>query len=443
MDGRSRKEGRSTLKSLNAWQRKRRLKALEGVRKRRNLAREAELSLRRKPTEPFQDAGGSEAVMEEGGSQQATGSSGDNGGGLGIEVARADRPGFVRAKESCKRHASQLSVMEWLIDVPEDLHTHWFVMPRPEGPRCLVTSQGGSTISRFKNGRFHRKFQSALPNGSKASMTGSSKGSKCVLDAVFHAPSRTFYVTDCMVWEDYSLVDCDFEFRRFWLSQRLPGGPAGPAINGDCFGFGSSSGSCSSGDDANAVAFHVAATPVEKATRETLARAYSDAFAYEKDGLILIHKEALYIQGQQTPLCLQWKDAHCSRYPIDTDAEGNVLEKQSVVLQLAADGRSVCTGDDDPIALGALPLAFAQENAGSLRPGMLFRFNLGEGGLVLAPDGKPAGANLELVGMPKKRVAGDVVSRILFQYLTRTGQVTFQTLLAGFSSPSEPGDVDM
>ncbi len=429
MDGRSeKKEGRSTLKSLNAWQRKRRLKALEGVRKRRTLAREAELALRRKPA---QDEGGSEAAMEEGGSQQATaGSSGGGGGAFGIEVARADRPGFVRAKESCKRYASQLSVMEWLIDVPEDLHTNWFVMPRPEGPRCLLTSQGGSTISRNKNGRFHKKFQSALPNGSKASMTDSSKGSKCVLDAVFHAPSRTFYVTDCMVWEDYSLVDCDFEFRRFWLAQRLsaerPPAPAG-AISED-----------GSGDSAT---FHVAATPVEKAAPETLARAYADPFAYEKDGLILIHKEALYIQGEQTPLCLQWKDAQCSRYPIDTDADGNVLEKQSVVLQLAADGQSVCTGDkEDAIALGTLPLAFARENAGSLKPGMLFRFNLGPEGLVLAPDGRPAGASLELVGMPKKRVAGDVVSRILFQYLTRTGQVTFQTLLA---SNAEPRDVEM
>ena len=398
-------ERRERLKSLNLWQKKRRLRALEDVKKLRSEAREAELALRRRS--------GSQGVNTTTESVDTSSSSSSGGGaGAGGDFRDDSRPGFIRAKETRKRYASQLSVLEWLIDVPEDLHTSWYVMPRPEGPRCLVISENGSTVSRTKNGSFHKEFQSTLPNGSRESSRASCKGSKCVLDAVFHSPSNTFFVTDCMVWEDYSLTNCDFEFRRFWVSQKL---------------------SESGGQQVQphqASKFKVEIIPMEVATQQMLVNAYSNEFPYTKDGLILIHKDCLYAEGQ-TPLCLQWKDESCSRYPIDTDANGNVLEKQSVVLQLGEDQRTLCTGDCPPIALGALPQDFVEQNSGLLNSGTLFRCNIGARGFDFAPDGRPVGAHLELVGVSRKRVAGEIVSRILFQYLTRTRQITFQSLLGG------------
>lgn len=401
----SRGEKRDNLKSLNIWQKNRRLKALQGVRTQRSQARESELALRR--TQQSQQPSASSSVPG------GAGDSSDEQAGGNLNVAgdrhNHNRKGYIRAKESRKRYASQLSVLEWLIDVPEDLHINWYVMPRPEGPRCLLISQSGSTISRYKNGSFHKKFQSCLPNGSKETR-GGNKGSRCVLDAVFQSSTNTFYIVDCMQWEDYSLLDCDFEFRRFWLNQRLPDVMASQqnVPSAEC-------------------ALQVA--PVEVATREMLTRAYSEDMSYAKEGLIFIHKESHYVQGQQTPLCLQWKDAACSRYPIDTDASGKVLERQSVVLKLREDQRSVCTGDNPPLTLGTLPQHFVDQNAHNLQPGTLFRFNLGPDGLKLAPDGRPIAANLELTGIPQNRVAADTISRIIFQHLTRANQINFEKLL--------------
>ena len=402
---------RGSLKSLNLWQKERRLKALEGVRKRRSDARDAELALRRgepagRPEEPRADADvGSE-------SSEAARRDGEAGANPDQEMRERKKAG-LRARHR-KKFASQLTIMEWLIDVPDDLYTNWYVLPRPEGPRCLLIAQNGITTSRYKNGNLHKKFESSLPNGSTETGTSSAK---CVLDAVFHAPLKTFFVTDCMVWEDYSLVDCDFEFRRYWLNQKmsaLADGEASPAAA-----------SASSGG------FTVAVIPAEVSTRETLLRAYGEAFGYTKDGLVFVHKDSSYTQGEITPLCLQWKDGSCSRYPIDTDKQGKVLEAQAVVLRLGEDGRTLWTDDSPPLALGAIPAAFAGQNQETLRPGQLFKFALGPGGLRLAEDGRPEGANLVLRGLAHNRASADTVSRILFQHLARSEKNALGSLLGG------------
>jgi snurportin-1 len=407
------REERGSLKSLNIWQKKRRLKALEGIRTQRSQARENELALRRNQSQPITSSDPSATTTS--GAGESNDEKAD--GSLSFAGNRHNRQGYIRAKESRKQYASQLSVLEWLIDVPEDLHVNWYVMPRPEGPRCLLIAQNGSTISRYKNGSFHKKFQSCLPNGSRETR-GASKGSRCVLDVVFQSSTNTFYVVDCMQWEDYSLLDCDFEFRRFWLNQRFP------EVMSSQQQTNHNNPHASESDK-----FVLQVAPVEIATKEMLTRAYSESMPYAKEGLIFIHKESPYLQGQQTPLCLQWKDAACSKYPIDTDARGNVLEKQSAILQLGQDQRSVSTGDSSPLTLGTLPQHFVDQNSSNLQPGTLFRFNLGPGGLNLAPDGHPVGANHELSGIPQNRAAADTISRIIFQHLARTKQITFEKLL--------------
>ncbi|QDZ20951.1 snurportin-1 [Chloropicon primus] len=391
-------EQRGSLKSLREWQRERRRKALEGVRERRSKAREEELRRKRE----IHAVGELELELDRN----------EEGAGVVVSLGRQqNRPGYLRSREACKRYAAELLAMEWLVDVPEDLWANWYVTPRPEGPRCLLISQAGSTVSRCKNGSVHKEFQSALPNGSRGTRSPGTKGSKCVLDAVYHAPTSTFYVTDCITWEDYSLVDCDFEFRSFWLAQKFEGVAPGGVREGE-------------------PALMLA--PRERATREMISRAYSgeEGLGYTRDGLIFTHKDSTYVQGgRPTPLCLQWKDAHCSRYPIDTDAKGVVLETQRVVLQLQEDARSVGTGDDPPVVLGKIPKTFSDNNADKLRPGQLFRFNLGPRGFDFGADGRPMGASLELAGLSHKRAKGDIISRILFQHLLRTGQITFESLV--------------
>lgn len=55
-----------------------------------------------------------------------------------------------------------------------------------------------------------------------------------------------------------------------------------------------------------------------------LKEAYSGHVPYERDGLLLLHKQGYYQQGI-TPLALLWKDGACSRYVIDTDAQVRCL----------------------------------------------------------------------------------------------------------------------
>lgn len=102
--------------------------------------------------------------------------------------------------------------------------------------------------------------------------------------------------------------------------------------------------------------------PVYPATPEGIAAAYRGApeapLPFTRDGLLFLTREAHYEPGH-TPLALAWKDAACSPYFIDTDAEGAVQERQRVVLQVLVRARSRGEeggGDasDPPAALGPL-----------------------------------------------------------------------------------------
>lgn len=46
---------------------------------------------------------------------------------------------------------SQLMLSEWLVDVPENFSTNWFMIPCPEGKRCLVVAERVKKITFIKN----------------------------------------------------------------------------------------------------------------------------------------------------------------------------------------------------------------------------------------------------------------------------------------------------
>ena len=95
-----------------------------------------------------------------------------------------------------------------------------YVMPRPEGRRCLVISSQQMTISRHRNGSVLHRFTSILPNGSRASIAGSGDDF-CILDCIFHEADSTYYIIDMMCWKGYALYDCSAEFRLFWVQSKL------------------------------------------------------------------------------------------------------------------------------------------------------------------------------------------------------------------------------
>ena len=378
---------RPHLKSLDGWQRSRRLKALEAARQSRQSAREDVLRSKRNGVDA-DDKGGMDVEPSRSAPSGTTEAA--------STLKRAARTGFARAQKTKRRFAEELGVMEWLIDVPNDLHEDWYVLARPEGKRCLMIAEHGGTTTRLKNGSPHMQFLSPLPNGCPRSRD---RRGRCLLDAVYHENANTFYLVDCMEWDGMSLRGCDFEFRRFWLEQKL--GEVDPTIPSD---------------------YGLRLIPLEVATRDAIGRAYREALEFEKDGFIFIHREFPHDRGQ-SPLCLQWKDKHCSRYPVDTDAKGKALERQHVVLRIGGDGATVETGDAPPIALGTLPSGFLEKHTKSgLDRDVLLRFGIGPGGIHLGPDGRPTGADLEMVGACLNRSAPDLLSRIVFQHMCRMEQ---------------------
>lgn len=60
-----------------------------------------------------------------------------------------------RVKQRREHFSRQLMTPEWLIDVPNDLNGSgsalgegWYVLPRPEGKRCLVVANGYAAVER-------------------------------------------------------------------------------------------------------------------------------------------------------------------------------------------------------------------------------------------------------------------------------------------------------
>eukprot|EP00854_Cymbomonas_tetramitiformis_P028018 gene28018-34651_t len=126
---------------------------------------------------------------------------------------------------SASFYAKQLMSPEWMVDVPTGITTDWYVVPHPEGERCLVISSRGGTVSRRRNGSIVHRFPSALPNGSRA--TGANSDSYCILDCVFHKTDQTYYVLDIMCWKGHAVYDCTAEFRLFWVQCKLQETDAG------------------------------------------------------------------------------------------------------------------------------------------------------------------------------------------------------------------------
>ncbi|PSC69269.1 snurportin-1 [Micractinium conductrix] len=319
-----------------------------------------------------------------------------------------------------QHYAQQLMQPEWLVDVPPDLATDWYAMPRPEGQRCLVIAARGVTAACMRSGGLLERFASLLPAGGPGQR--GPQDNFCILDCVYHAPDQTYYVLDLMCWKGYSLYSCSAEFRLFWVQSKLaesgatsahptavlPGGagvPGAPPIR------------------------RFLPLPAYRATPGGLAMAHSHPTGFTRDGLLLLHKEGQYWAGQGTPLALVWKDAASSRYFIDTDAAGVPLAQQQAVLEFRMDA-TVATADDMPVVLGRMPPAFVAQLGDKLRPGKLLKFNIGPGGIVFQ-DGQPVGADLHFAGPAnQRRGRADSASKILFQHLARTQPVTLAALQA-------------
>ncbi|CAK9229180.1 unnamed protein product [Sphagnum troendelagicum] len=320
-------------------------------------------------------------------------------------------------------YSQQLMLPEWMVDIPINLKKDWCIMARPAGQRCLVIAANGSTISRQRNGRILHCFPSALPNGARTRDVAAASHVYCILDCIFHAPDKTYYVVDMMCWRGYSLYDCSAEFRFFWMTTKLAEtGALNPPTAHHRYRF--------------------SVVPVFECNTASLQAVYTGSVAFVRDGLLFVNRHAHYQMGL-TPLVLLWKDAECSLYLFDTDSQGNVPAHQQVVLELCSDG-TVVTSDQPPTVLGSLPSDFLQQNAQYLKPGDLLRFAIGDQGISIV-DGKPVVADIHFQGLASKNRAGgaDSCTKILFQYAARHSPLTIADLLVAIEASDDDGDTSM
>ncbi|XP_034243805.1 snurportin-1 [Thrips palmi] len=112
------------------------------------------------------------------------------------------------------RHELMLS--EWLVDVPTDLEENWLLKPCPKGQRMMVVATQGTTKAYTKSGYVVATFSSGLPGGHRASRQGIT-----ILDCIWDFDNRTYYVLDVLAWNNIELLDCETEFRFYWLKTKL------------------------------------------------------------------------------------------------------------------------------------------------------------------------------------------------------------------------------
>ncbi|GLV40097.1 uncharacterized protein CBL_03755 [Carabus blaptoides fortunei] len=199
-----------------------------------------------------------------------------------VSVANAPKPHRNRI---AKEFSNKLMLSEWMTEVPDDLSDLWWLKFCPKGHRNLIVAHKNITKAYSKCGRLERVFRSAFP-GSKGGCN-SSKYKMTILDAIYNSESNCFYILDILMWADYSLVDCDVEFRFFWLQSKMMEIPELQTIN-----------------SANAHAFHyVSHVPCDL---DSLRLNLNKFPFYENnapcvDGVLFYHREASYVSGR-TPL---------------------------------------------------------------------------------------------------------------------------------------------
>eukprot|EP00466_Bigelowiella_natans_P009266 jgi/Bigna1/137270/aug1.38_g11978 len=316
-----------------------------------------------------------------------------------------------------------------MIDAPKNLAQDWYVASRPEGIRCLVVSGGGKTTAFAEHGGHMASFRTVLPGGGSSSRKreedGDDSGSdsdwnkgrsdlhqSCVCDCVRYVDQEgrsVLYVADVMVWCGYSLYDTDFEFRNYWLHQKLQS----PELSGDFPPPPPATKISNISSDA-AEKRTLAHVPIRllhwgKASGTQVWQCYADGPGYIKDGLIFAHRQCAYLPGEPSPLLLRWKDQRCSRYPIDTLKNGTALPTQRALLRVLHDGVSLGTSDIPPVVVGFLNYALRQQRN---RSGSLVQAEIGPGGMwVAASDQQQPQQNQQQQQQPRQQQPGSVVLR--------------------------------
>ncbi|XP_071439000.1 snurportin-1 isoform X2 [Hetaerina americana] len=180
-----------------------------------------------------------------------------------------------------------LMFSEWMTEIPEDLQNNWYFVPSPVGRRCVLKAHKGVTKIFSKWGKFLKRFQSALPSGCR----GEYKHGPTILDCIWSEPKSICYVLDVIFWKGQSFIDCEAEFRFYWLKTKFEETPELQVITTQNQSVLQVLPSClySPSDLAGEVGINSA-----WATNST-----------SLDGILFYHQKGHYYSGEVTPL-VEW-----------------------------------------------------------------------------------------------------------------------------------------
>lgn len=201
------------------------------------------------------------------------------------------------ARKKQRKYAKIFTFPEYLFEIPSDLTPQeWYIIPKPEGLRCLLITRGGATYLRNKDGFVVKKFESDFPGGKPKKKHGMT-----ILDIIYDKNREICYLFDILLWNDQHLIDCSAEARYFWLD------------------------------------FHAAQVKHDESLTlkfcnlqrfacnvEGFNIAYSGNFLFNKDGLMFVSRVGPYISGI-SPYVLFWKDHVCSLYFITNQMSETII----------------------------------------------------------------------------------------------------------------------
>lgn len=118
-----------------------------------------------------------------------------------------------------RKFRNKAMLSEWLIQRPMNFETEWLLRATPVGKRCLVFSRKGDTVAYSRTGKFIQSFQSILPGGCKVQST-QCRRQFAILDCIYVQSNNSFYLMDCLAWNEHKLYESEASFRFFWLQSR-------------------------------------------------------------------------------------------------------------------------------------------------------------------------------------------------------------------------------
>ncbi|CAL8102696.1 unnamed protein product [Orchesella dallaii] len=193
--------------------------------------------------------------------------------------SKAKRRGKNRNRRR-KPPPCRVMLSEWLIDKPEDFEEQWIGTLCPVGKRCIVVANRGKTKVFSRSDEYLGSFKSLLPGGSHVNRC---KG-VTILDCIWSIQSQIFYVLDLICWNSHSCVNCDTDYRQFFLHSKF----SESLELLECSKF-------------NPYPFKP--LPYFPAREMPLVMASAVTFPENVDGILLIHKETFYVP-ETNPLCL-------------------------------------------------------------------------------------------------------------------------------------------